>query len=478
MNNKLAKNYIIFFFATFLSGVAGLAASVFYNRIFSPSTFGKYVSVSATYSVLFLSLCGWIISSFFRYYLEYKASNRQEQLFNSIFSLLSLINLALLALLFSIYKWVFSSEVVFLVFVYSFNILPKCLVDLFTTKFKLEDWMKGYFLVTVISSFGNLAVSVFYIIVAGLGIVSLILAPITVNGLILLFFFLKYRAYFRFDYNSAVLKDFWQYGGPLIVTGLINVALAISDRYIIRYFFTDREVGIYGFSYDMSEKFFKVFVNVFGLTIQTYLMQVWQNQRENYNAAVKTFTRYYYTAFIPLVFAVQIVLDFAFNNVFNREYIEGRNLTLIVLAAMFFEGLIYIANRGFAVNKKTQYLRNIAFAAITVNIVLNIVFMPIFGYIVAAVTTLIAYAVYIWLIYVYSLKKINWKWEFYDKTIFISGLYWVAAYVLIRLTGGYVIQFALLAAVSVFYLFLLPGDIKQLLNSYKDGLLSRFKAIK
>jgi O-antigen/teichoic acid export membrane protein len=467
----------VFFAATVLNALAGLAAVMIYTAIFPPDLYGKYELVNTTYLVFYAFLCGWISSSFFRYYLEYKTENKQEQLFGSIFSMLLIINALLLVIFFIAYKFFIRQEIMMMVLIFAFNLLPRCLIDLFTTKFKLDDSMKGYFFITVANSIGNLAISVFLITVSKIGIAALVISPTIVSGLILLLLIVRHRTFFRFRFDKGIMADFWEYGGPLIITGLINISLSISDRYIIRYFFSDREVGIYGFSYSMSERFFRIFVNVFALTIQTYLMQVWHRNKENYNSAVKTFTRYYYILFIPLIFIVQTILDFMFHNIFNKSYLEGQSLTLVVLLAMFVEGLINIANRGFTVNKRTDYLRNVSFVAILLNLLLNFLLVPVFGYATAAYTTLGAYMVYLWLIYVYSVRKINWKWEFYDKSLLTSGAYWTASYLVIRFSPGYIAKFAVLAVACILYLLVLPGDIKQLIRTYSRAFLDKLKGV-
>ena len=468
MNNKLAKNYIIFFTGTGLSAVAGLASSIIYNWTFSPDELGRYSLVNTSYLVVYAFLCGWLASSFFRYYLEYKSNGQETNLFNVIFTLLLCVNAVFICLLFILYNIIAGSDFILMLFIFAFNILPRCLVDLFVSKFKLDNKMKGYFFITVINSFGTLAVSLLLIFVAGLGIMSLVIAPVVVNLLVLLSLVFKYRSFFKLSLNKAILADFWQYGGPLVITGLINVGLALSDRYLIRYFFTDHEVGLYSYAYDLSEKFFKIFVNVFILTIQTYLMQIWHEDKDSYGLKVKTFTRYYYLAFIPLIFIVDTLLDFMFGVVLNKEYIDGHTFTLVVLSAMFFDGLINLANRGFAVNKKTVYLRNVAFGAVAINLTLNVTLMPVFGYKTAAYTTLAAYFAYVLLIYIFSVRKINWKWEFYDRVIFTTLPYWLAAYIIMRLVPQYPLKLALLAIFCVIYLFILPKDIKLLIKSYKN----------
>ncbi len=475
MNNRLVKNYLIFFTGTGLSAIAGLASSIIYNWTFSPDVLGRYSLVNTTYLVVYAFLCGWLASSFFRYYLEYKSAGQETNLFNVIFTMLICINAILVGLLFTLYSLIRDSDFLLMLFIFSFNILPRCLVDLFVSKFKLDNTMKGYFIITVINSFGTLGVSLVLIFAAGLGVMSLVIAPVVVNALVLLFLVLRFRSFFKFSFQKAIITDFWQYGGPLIITGLINVGLALSDRYLIRYFFTEREVGLYAYAYDLSEKFFKIFVNVFILTIQTYLMQVWHEDRNNYGLKVKTFTRYYYLAFIPLVFIVDTLLDFMFGVVLNQQYLEGRTFTLIVLAAMFFDGLISLANRGFAVHRKTVYLRNVAFGAVAINLLLNVTLMPVFGYKTAAYTTLAAYFAYVLLIYIFSIRKINWKWEFYDRVIFTTLPYWLAAYIIMRLVPSYPIKLALLVLFCLIYLLILPKDIKQLLSGYKNEALKLLK---
>ena len=478
MNNKLVKNYIIFFTGTGLSAVAGLTASIIYSWTFSPDELGRYSLVSTSYLVVYAFLCGWIASSFFRYYLEYKSAGQETNLFNVIFTLLLCMNAVFISLLFILYNIIPNSDFLLMFFIFAFNILPRCLVDLFVSKFKLDDTMKGYFIITVINSFGTIAISLLLIFAAGLGIMSLVIAPVVVNFLILMSLILKYRSFFKLNFSKVILADFWQYGGPLIITGLINVGLSLSDRYLIRYFFTEFEVGLYTNAYDLSEKFFKIFVNVFILTIQTYLMQVWHKEKDSYGLKVKTFTRYYYIAFIPLIFIVDILLDFMFGVVLNKEYIDGKTFTLVIVFAMFFDGLINLANRGFVVHKKTVYLRNVAFGAVAINLMLNITLMPVFGYKTAAYTTLVAYFAYVLLIYIFSIRKINWKWEFYDKVIFTVFPFWLTAYIVIRLVPLYWLKLALLAVFCLIYLLILPKDIKQFIAGYKKEALNMLSTMR
>lgn len=473
MNTKLAKNSVIFFIGTGISAFAGLIASFIYNRTFPPEILGKYNLVNATFAVFYAFLCGWIASSFFRYYLEYKSNNRQIQLFNVIFTILLSLNIFLLLILFAIYRLAATSEYILMILIFAFNILPRCMVELFNNRFKLDNTMKGYLFLTALNSFGTLAVSLLLIFLIHLGIYSLILAPVLMNGSILVYFILRYNKFFRFSFDKFILSNLWVYGGPLMITGLVNVGLALSDRYVIKLFFSDREVGIYSNAYDWSEKFFKIFAGIFALTIQTYLMQVWHENRENYNRMVKTFTRYYYAAFIPLIFIVDIVLDFMFNNILNKAYLEGRNFILVILIAMFFDGLTNIANRGFAVHKKTVYLRNVALVAAIVNIALNFIFMRRFGYMTAAYTTLAGYVLYVFLIYIYSKKKINWKWEFYDKSIITTTAYWLAGYIIMRLIPSYPAKLSFLVIFCIPYLFIMPEDIRELLLTYSKGFIRK-----
>ena len=99
--------------------------------------------------------------------------------------------------------------------------------------------------------------------------------------------------------------------------------------------------------------------------------------------------------------------------------------------------------------------------------------MPVLGYMTAAYTTLAAYILYLVLVYIFSIKKINWKWELYDKTILTSSSFWIAAYLLIRHIPLYPVKLVLLALFCILYLFILPKDIKALLNNFKHSLLKK-----
>ena len=157
------------------------------------------------------------------------------------------------------------------------------------------------------------------------------------------------------------------------------------------------------------------------------------------------------------------------------EYYEGYRIIPLVAFGIFFAGIIHSFGLVFLYVKKIYILSLIAIVTAFLNVGLNFLLVPRYGYMAAAMTTLISYSVNLFLVIIASRRFLIWKFPFTSlgKAVGVSAVMGIIVYPLGNsLTSSALIN--LLAAIVsglIIYpvvLFLLrgfqPNEIEILLN--------------
>ena len=187
-------------------------------------------------------------------------------------------------------------------------------------------------------------------------------------------------------------REFWMFGLsmslPLIVHSLAKQILDASDRIMIQKMVGYSAVGIYGTLYGISSLSLIVW-NAINMSLVPYTfsnLDKGKEGEERINAIV-----------IPMLLVYSVVaIGFAFLSpeivriVATTEYYEAIYICPPVAAGIYFTSLYNIMGNVLLYHKKTKDIMFATVIAATVNIVLNYIFIQMFGYIAAAYTTLLA----------------------------------------------------------------------------------------
>mgnify|MGYP001033400402 CR=1 FL=1 len=114
----------------------------------------------------------------------------------------------------------------------------------------------------------------------------------------------------------------------------------------------------------------------------------------------------------------------------GEQYFEGYKIVPFVTLGVLFLGLQARFQASFIFYKKTGYITFSIVAAGLLNLLLNILFIPSYGYFAAAVTTLISYAFLLFLMIILSRRFFVWKFPFRSliKVIGASGVMGIFVY--------------------------------------------------
>ena len=177
---------------------------------------------------------------------------------------------------------------------------------------------------------------------------------------------------------------------PLLPHYLAGQVLSQSDRIMISKMIGNSEVAIYSIAYNIG-----LLMNIFTVAINnSYTPWFYQNLERRRYLQIQRVT----TIIMYIMAAVIILLMFcgpeAIAILGSPEYQDGMYAVPPVAAGAFFMFLYHIYVDVEFYFEKKGYVLFSSVAAASLNILLNLIFIPIFGYVAAAYTTMICYIIY------------------------------------------------------------------------------------
>lgn len=189
-------------------------------------------------------------------------------------------------------------------------------------------------------------------------------------------------------------KEYWAFSLslslPLVGHAIAKQILDVSDRIMINQYIGSSAVGIYGTLYSVSS-ISLIAWNAMNGAYVPYLFKNIDNSDE-YNNIRRTssilLTSYTFIAFVMILLAPEIVRIMATQEYYEAVYIMppiAMGVALTAVSNLYSNILIFY--------RKTKVIMIASGAASVVNLVLNYIFIPRFGYQAAAYTTLVAYII-------------------------------------------------------------------------------------
>lgn len=224
------------------------------------------------------------------------------------------------------------------------------------------------------------------------------------NAIITLLFGLMALLYSFKGTKVRFNKEYLQYGlkisVPLVLHGIALNILSQSDRTMITMIRSSEETGIYGLIYNFSMIATVITTAFDGIWVPFFTRKMNERDYNSINAFAEKYVEFMSVAMIGVILVGPEIVKL----LSTKAYWEGiKIIPPIVLANYFiFIYTMYVNVEHYY--KKTVFISiNTTIAAVS-NILLNIVFIYIWGYVGAAYTTLISYILSLILHYRYARK--------------------------------------------------------------------------
>ena len=399
----LAKDSMIYGLSSILARMLNFLLLPVYTRILGEGEFGLFNEIFAYIAVLQVVLVFGLETGVFKF-----ASSKDyvpEKVFATATGFLSLV-----ALLFFVAVFSFSGNIAGkmgyqpLAVVYAGGILAAdCFTAIFFARLRYERRTRRFALLRSVKILSEVAFNLFFLFVIPQYLHShsgsalhrfftpevsyvYVMAAIFCSGIVAIFLFLPEIIRTKYRIAGGYFKPLFLYSFPLMLAGLQGILNDFIDRPLFRYLVPEMEQT-------WSEQLGIFSANARLAVIMSLLVQVFRYAAEPYffSAAAKTdikpvYARMmkYFTLFCILIFLLVNCFSDLLQYVLGKNFRSGMEILPIMLFAYMLSGINQNISMWYKLASKTKMAMVVTFAGLTTTILVNLLFMPRFGYQVAA----------------------------------------------------------------------------------------------
>lgn len=256
-----------------------------------------------------------------------------------------------------------------------------------------------------------------------------------------------------FKGKKMINLDYWKFSLkialPLIPHSLSNVLLSQFDRIMVNSYSGSFDAGIYSYIYNLGVVLSVIWASTNNGWVPWFFAEM---EKKDYEKIKKT-SNYYMLLFGAVTLVSMLVLIDIAKIMAPVEYLVGIPLIIPILLGYYFQFLYSLPINVEFFKKKTSYIALGTISSAIINIVLNIIFIPKYGYIAAGYTTVVAYF-FLFLFHYFLAKRILGKQLFDTKMIaIVTTVIVLLSFVMFFLTDYAILRYlmvAFLLAVSYF----------------------------
>lgn len=446
LSGKLIRGGIWLTLCLIIQQIISYTSTSIFTRLLGANGFGevKYYGIMLTIATTVITL--GLTASVNRGKAEYE--KEFDKFLSSIMFLAMILSLVALTIVLLFNKQLnsikilnISEGVLILLVIHSFFTFT---FQCYALKYIISHNYRTYFFTQISNSVTALILSVVFVIIlnnnASGRIYGMALSTIGFGA----YFFIKQMKCGKEYINKA----YWRYAlvisVPLIFHSLSSTIMTYFDNVAIKQFLSERELGLYSFAYSIGLIINTAWVTLNKLWVPWFFDKMKKESYEEIEKAIK----YYILIFTFIYFAFIMVVPEVVKLLASKEYWVTFDIIPIIALSYYFLFLYSFPVNVEFYTKKTVLISVGTLIAGSVNVILNLLLIPRYGYKVAAVTTLISYIVQF--IYHYIMAKIVSDVKFiklkhYVLAIITSSLITASFYVLVnRVFLRYIIFTALL----------------------------------
>lgn len=478
----MARDRIIYMIAKGIEAVVGIVTMSCMTHFFTASQMGQYTVVNIAITFFGMVAIQWLAQAVLRYVNKYDTTERKEEFYGTVLSTWLRINLMSVAILaiagvalgiigakgIAIANTkIPAMEVIFWGCMWFFTYNTTLIITSMLAALR-EATLNLY--ISVISVVGRLFFIVVLTRILGNIVEIIFISYFLVDAIICLIgfkklHFLKYILMRKM--SKDILKELGEYGMPLMGNMVTNSILNKSDAYIITGYVGSAATGIYQTNYSIVATAFTMLSSSIMRGSYPTILKVWsEGRKEEAISLISDSVRTYLLLAVPAVVGVTSVSDVLAASLFDKEYFSGNDIMFWVALGMMILGLTEYSIKPWELNAKTQNILRCSLIGGLANLGLNLIFVPIWGYKVAAVTTFIGFAVYFIAVKIGTRKYQSWKLR---KRTYVNLLLSVAVmYIVIVFIKQYLpyniftLAFLVMLGVVVYGVTLLvTGEVKE-----------------
>lgn len=398
---KFTKDTLIVGITQLSLSLRGLILLPVITKLLGAANYGIWVQVGATLSLV-AGFCGIGSFAFIRFFAgETNKEKIRDGFFSLLISIFSWSCLVALILFFfatplaeSLFGGLEATNIVRL----SALILPFFAVNsLFLFFFRTFRKMKLYGLLLLVQNYAEICIAI-VLILTGRGIFGVVLAMLITylaSELVMLFLIIREVGLSFPSLSSFVkMKDYLRFDIPYLPSNLCLWIANTSDRYVIALFLGIAATGIYSAGYALGA-ITMLYIGPLNVVLVPVLARLYDNNQIQEVKNHLTYSlKYFLLLAIPSAAGLSLLAKPLLQVLTTPEFAAaGSTVVPLVAASMVLNGCRGIITQPINLVKRTGILGIAWSIAAALNLGLNLLLIPRWGIIAAAITTLLSFAV-------------------------------------------------------------------------------------
>ena len=242
------------------------------------------------------------------------------------------------------------------------------------------------------------------------------------------FFFYKELTGFKYTFDKELAKRMLSYSWPILILGIAGILNQTADFILFPYLYkgsqAHQQLGIYGAASKIA-MIMAMITQAFRYAYEPFVFGKGNDKdnRETYAVAMKYFIIFTLLAFIVVMGYINIL-----RHIIGRDYWEGLKVVPIVMAGTIMMGVYFNLSFWYKLIDKTIWGAYFSGIGCFVLILINIIFVPQYGYMACAWAGLIGYATAMTLSYFVGQKKypINYPLKSIGIYVLMTVIFFIA----------------------------------------------------
>jgi len=203
----------------------------------------------------------------------------------------------------------------------------------------------------------------------------------------------------KWKYDRDMGKEMMKYAFPLVIAGFAGIINETLDRAMLKHVLYNRggmtlkeaqtELGIYSACYKLA-MLATIFLQAYRYAAEPFFFA--QNKNKDRNKIYVKVMNFFIASVCLIFLGVSLNIDIFKHFIQNEIYWEGLGVVPILLIAGVFLGIYFNQSIWYKLSGQTRFGAYIALGGATLTIVINLIFIPVYGYWASAWATLIVYA--------------------------------------------------------------------------------------
>jgi len=424
---KFAKHTFFISILHVLGVIQSLVFLPIITKILGAEDYGIWVQIKATMSLLIPLAYFGLCEALSRFLSGEKNKEKiQEGIYSSlVFVSVAILIMALFLIIFSGPLSAFFRFAPIFIKLLALIIIFESLNTIFLTIIQARREIENFFWFSILKMFGETGL-IILAVASGWGLSGAILSLLFVRLSIFLILFahiIKENGIKIPDFS--LMGDYLRFGMPTMTNSITYWVVSSADKYIIGLSMGVIFVGYYAPAYSIG--MLLVFLIIPITSILTVVLPKFfdENNLDEVKKYLSYSLKYFLLIMIPAVFGVSILSRQLLEILSTKEIAANAYfVTPFIAVSMLVYGIYCFICQILILVKKTKLIAIIWAVAAFLNFGLNIILIPKFGIIAAAITTFLSYFCVFVLVWHFAFKEFKFKidWNFMAKSVASSIL--------------------------------------------------------